>query len=73
MAGKLLSTMDLGTDGRTALIYYDTKAEVPNSGELTRADLGLKERLVMGSKVMTAKNEVGTLQSDDSWEWGDEE
>ena len=72
MAYKLMKTDDINDAGRVCTFFSDTKSEFPATGGAVKSALGLTEHILAGSKVYTAKMEIGVLNSDDDWEWGDE-
>lgn len=59
--------------GRMTVLVADTKAEVPATGAATIAAMQSEraDMLSMGDMIYTANLDVGVLQSDDTWKWGE--
>jgi len=58
-------------DEVVAALYADTKAEVPNTGTLTKAAIAdsFTGKLGCSSTIFTADLDIGILKSDDTWQW----
>lgn len=67
---KVLEYVADEEDKARAILFADTKEEVPETGTLTEAE-GKTKPFTAPSMVITAKLEIGVLKSTDAWEWGE--
>lgn len=65
---KVISIEGRTSTDRLAVLFADTKTEVPATAEDMTAE-GLP--LAAGTILYTAKLETAVLKSDGTWEWGD--
>ncbi len=65
---KVIKIEAANPSGKVAILFADTKTEVPATAEGMTAE---GRPLAAGSVIYTAKMEIAALKSDGSWEWGD--